>query len=130
MLNGLLFIYPLYSYTIAGFTDPRFEGVRQSIPLFVVAAIATLLPLVTIFFFMDRKRQKRLVWISVLASLAVIALTMLRISSMKNEQPPATGISYTLPGILVTVAAIVMEILAWRGIRKDDKLIKSLDRLR
>jgi drug/metabolite transporter (DMT)-like permease len=130
MLNGLLFILPLYSYTAAGFTDPRYEGVRQYIPLFIVAAIATLLPLLAIFFFMERKRQRGLVWLSMLASAGVFLLMLLRISSLKSAEPPASEFSYALPGILVTIAAIIFEILALRGIRKDEKLIKSLDRLR
>jgi hypothetical protein len=32
--------------------------------------------------------------------------------------------------VLVTIAALVFLILALQGIRRDDKLIKSLDRLR
>ena len=103
MLNGLLFFLPLYSYTAAGFTDPRHEGVRQFIPLFIVAAVATLLPLVAIFFFLERKRQKAMVYVSMLASLSVVAVMMMRVSSLKHGEPPATEVVYALPGILTGV---------------------------
>ncbi len=130
MLNGLLFLFPLYSYKTAGISDPRFEGVRQHIPLFIVAAVATLLPMITIFFFMARKKQMRLVVISILASVLIIGLMMMNVSSLKTGTPPATEVDYAIPGFLGTVLAILFEILAFIGIRKDDKLIKSLDRLR
>lgn len=130
MLNGLLFLLPLFSYTAPGFTDTRFEGVRQFIPLFIVAAVATLLPLVAIFFFMDRKRQRSLVWVSIIAAVSVTLLMMMRISSLKSETPPVTAVSYAIPGIIVTLPAIFFEVLALHGIWKDEKLVKSLDRLR
>jgi hypothetical protein len=131
MLNGLLFLFPLYRYSMPGFTDPHYEGVRNYIPLFIVAAVATLLPLVTIFFYRDRKRQKGMVWLGVIASLAVFLLMLMRVANLKNTATGAvSNFEYVLPGILVTLAAIVFEILAYRSIRKDEKLMKSLDRLR
>ncbi|MBS1616703.1 MAG: DUF4293 domain-containing protein [Bacteroidetes bacterium] len=130
MLNGLLFIYPLYSFKAVVSSDPQIGGVRQHILLFVVAAVATLLPLISIFFFMARKRQKLLVWVSMFVSCLIVALMMLYVSNLKAQNPPATEISYSFPGILVTLLAIIFEVMALVGIRKDEKLLKSLDRLR
>ncbi len=130
MLNGLLFICPLYRYTPAGATAALTEGVRNYMPLFIAAAVATLLPLVTIFFYGDRKRQKGMIWISLISCLSLFGLMLSHLSNLKNATPPVTNVEYVLPGILVTLAAVVLELLAIRGIRKDEKLIKSLDRLR
>lgn len=99
-------------------------------PLFILAAIMTLLPLVAIFFYGDRKRQKGIVWLSMISIFAFIALMLMRISNLKNGTPPAGNFEYILPGVLVTVGGLIFEVMALRGINKDDKLIKSLDRLR
>ncbi len=132
MLNGLLFILPLYRYNMPGlmYSPWQQEGVRNYMPLFIVAAIVTLLPLVAIFFYMDRKRQKGMVWLSIISIFGLIALMMMRIANLKNDTPPVANFEYMLPGILVTLGGLVMEVLALRGIQKDEKLIKSLDRLR
>lgn len=99
-------------------------------PLFIVAAIITLLPLVTIFFYQDRKRQKGMVWLSMIGIVAFIALALMRIANLKNGSPPVANFEYVLPGMLVVLAALVLEFLALRGIQKDEKLIRSMDRLR
>jgi hypothetical protein len=132
MLNGLLFLFPLYRYNQPGllYSPWQNETVRNYMPLFIVAAVVTLLPLVAIFFFSDRKRQKGMVWMSIISIFAFISLMLMRISNLKNGTPPVANFEYMLPGVLVTIGALVFEILALRGINKDEKLIKSLDRLR
>jgi hypothetical protein len=134
MLNGLLFICPLYKYNRPqGGMLPSFwqmESVRTYIPLFIIAAVITVLPLVTIFLFGDRKRQRGMVWLSIISVFAFIAVMEMRISNLKNGTPPIANFNYGIPGVLVTLGAMVFLILALRGIRKDERLIKSLDRLR
>ncbi len=132
MLNGLLFLFPLYRYNQPGllYSPWQTETVRNYMPLFIVAAAVTVLPLVAIFLYSDRKRQKGMVWLSIISILAFIALMLMRISNLKNGTPPVGHLEYMLPGVLVTVGGLVFEILALRGINRDEKLIKSLDRLR
>jgi hypothetical protein len=132
MLNGLLFLFPLYRYNYPNmlYSPWQYESVRNYIPLFIMAAVATVLPLVTIFFFGDRKRQKGMVWLSLLSIFAFIAVMLMRVSNLKNGKATITNFEYVLPGVLVTIGGIVFLILALRGINKDEKLIKSLDRLR
>lgn len=132
MLNGLLFLFPLYRFNMPGlmYSPWQYEGVKNYMPLFIVAAIITLLPLVTIFFYQDRKRQKGMVWLCIIGVIAFIALAMMRIANLKNGSPPVGNFEYVLPGLLVPIAAAVLEFLALRGIQKDEKLVRSMDRLR
>lgn len=132
MLNGLIFLFPLYRYNQPGllYSPWQAEGVRNFMPLFILAAVITLLPLISIFFFGDRKRQKSMVWMSIISIFAFIAVMLMRISNLKNGTPPVAHFEYVLPGVLVTLGGIVFEFLALRGIRADDRLIKSMDRLR
>lgn len=132
MLNGLLFIFPLYRYNFPNlaYSPWQYESVRTFIPLFLIAAVATILPLIAIFFYGDRKRQRGMVWICLLAIFAFIAVMLMRVSNLKNGSPPVTHFEYVLPGVLVTIGGMIFLILALRGIRNDERLIKSLDRLR
>ncbi len=132
MLNGLLFILPLYRYNYPNmlYSPWQYESVRNYIPLFILAAVVTIMPLVTIFFFKDRKRQRGMVWLSIISIFAFIAVMMMRVSNLKNGSLSIAHFEYVLPGVLVTLGGLVFLILALQGIRKDDKLIKSLDRLR
>jgi hypothetical protein len=134
MLNGLLFLFPLYRYNhpMGGMIPSpwQYESVKTYVPLFILAAVITVLPLVSIFMFGDRKRQKGMVWISIISISGFISLMLMRVSNLKNATPPAANFEYVLPGVLVTLGALVFLVLALRGIRHDEKLIKSLDRLR
>jgi hypothetical protein len=126
MMNGLLFILPLYIYG-----DPAVVvKTAEHVHLLLVAAISTILPLFAIFFFGNRSRQKGLTWMGIFSSLVFFGLTVLEVENQKKKLPPGTNMQYAIPGILVTVVAIIFMILAVRAIRKDEKLIRSLDRLR
>jgi len=132
MMNGLLFILPLYRFNYPNmvYSPWQNEGVRNYIPLFILAAIATVLPLVSIFFFKDRKRQRGMVWLSIISIFAFVAVMLMRVSNLRNGALTISHFEYMLPGVLVTLGAMVFLVLALQGIRKDEKLIRSLDRLR
>ncbi len=132
MLNGLLFIFKLYRYNQTGllYSPWQYEGVLNFMPLLLIAAVITILPLVAIFFYGDRKRQRGLVILSMVSIFAFISVMLMHVSNLKNGAVPVGNFEYMLPGFLVTIGGLVFEVLALRGIRKDDKLIKSLDRLR
>jgi hypothetical protein len=128
MVNGLLFISKLYHYTQG--TTVVDLGVRDSghIALFIVAAIITILPLVAIFFFGDRKRQKGFVWLSIIFTVGFLALAVMKVADVSNSLP-AASVQYDF-GLLIPILSIILMFLAVKGINKDEKLIKSLDRLR
>ena len=129
MLSGLLFIFPLFHYR--AFTPTlmpveRFEGVRNYLPLLLMAAAITLLPLISIFFFGDRKRQRGFVWLCIVLCVAFIAFMVMRYANISNM----SGLSWSIPGPVFPEASIIFLIMALRGIRHDEKLVKSMDRLR
>ena len=132
MLNGLLFICPLYRYNLPNqvYSPWMVESARTYIPLFILAAVITILPMVTIFFFGDRKRQRGMVWICMISIASFVSVMLMRVSNLKNANPPVSNFQYLIPGVLVTVGALVFLLLALRGIRHDEKLVKSMDRLR
>ena len=79
--------------------------------------------------FGNRKRQRTMALLSMVFTLGFLALTLMRVGNFNNgSSAPANG-SYWI-GSILPIISVIFLILAIRGIRKDEKLIKSLDRLR
>lgn len=134
LASGGLFISPLYKYDIPGIPglgeQAHFLTAARFYPLLLIAAVMTLLPLIAIFMFKERKKQKGMAIGALLACIAFIGVMIMRIGHIKQGAPAPTNDQYLIPGALLPVLAIVFLILAMRGIAKDDKLVKSMDRLR
>jgi len=114
-------VYEYASISIAGI-----DNLVQSGYIIVgLTGIIGLLSFVAIFLFKNRNLQMR---ISVFASLLVIFLVILLgyFSWSKIANPTATiGLSAILPLII-----FIFLLMARRAVKKDDDLIKSVDRIR
>jgi len=95
-------------------------------PLYVLILIVAtgIAALIAIFLYKDRKTQGRLTLVTLLVSIVNIVLLYL-----ETKKFAAGEGNYDLTALL-SVAVPVFLFLASRGIAKDQKLIKSLDRLR
>lgn len=76
----------------------------------------------TIFLYKDRKLQIKLCLLGFLVSIATLVLYFMGMKNMLTSTPALWAI---LP-----VAIIAGFYMAFRNIRKDEKLVKSLDKLR
>lgn len=132
MINGAVFISPLYKYHQQNglFMVDHVDGVRNFYPLLIVAVVITLLPLVTIFMFNNRPRQRGMTILSILSCASFLMIMFMHASNIKKATPPVTDLQYLIPGTILPAIGMVPLILAIIGIRKDEKLIRSLDRLR
>lgn len=77
---------------------------------------------VTIFMFKDRKLQMKLCLLGLVVSVIVLVLYFMAMKKMLSSTPALWAV---LP-----VAVIIGFFMAFRCIRKDEKLVKSLDKLR
>lgn len=123
----LITAVPLYQGTLAGQAVKRFFA-DQNLLLFAVAIIAALSALTAVFLFKNRSVQMKLVIFGILVSVAFIALEVWQAENF-GKSGGILKLSY-LWGALLPVAMILFFILAAINIRKDNKLVKSLDRLR
>ena len=97
--------------------------------LLVIMIIALgALAILCIFLFKNRKLQFRLSVLGVIFSVGFLFVEYLKVEQFKKENNVLSG-SYQV-GALLPVVMIIFYILAARGIYKDEKLVKSLDRLR
>lgn len=118
---------PLYQGALAGQAIKRYFA-TESLLLFAVAIIAALSALIAVFLFKNRSAQIKLTIFGILASVTFIALEVWQADNFATSNG-ILKLSY-LWGALLPVAMIFFFILAAIGIRKDNKLVKSLDRLR
>jgi len=103
------------------------EVVEKLFPLSIVIIIIPLISLIAIFFYKNRKIQLRFTLIVIASVIGFIFLSgfysMKIIAGFGAELVP--GFKMGIP-----VLMLVFAFLAYRGIKKDDQLVKSYDRLR
>ena len=129
IFTGTTYFFELWSATAK---DVIFSlKPANDIVCLVGMAAATLLPFFTIFYFKNRKKQINFGFVSLLSCIAFIVICLLKISSLKNNAiaTGATDAAYKLT-MLLPMAALIFIALAIFAIRKDEKLVQSLDRLR
>lgn len=104
-----------------------FTVTEKFMPLSVVLIIIPLLSIVTIFFFKKRIIQ---LWLSLILACLILFLILacahasyLAMSRYSAEIIPDVKMVFPL-------LMLIFVILAYRGIKKDDRLVKSYDRLR
>lgn len=128
-----IFLFGILSIT---YTDKGIE-VTQTLKileysyLLAVLAIAIVaLPLVAIFMFKNRKQQTNFVVLAIVFNIGFLAFYLMGIESFKTDHvPPVTSSAFGVASFM-PIGAIIFLFLAISGIRKDQKLVKSLDRLR
>ncbi len=94
-----------------------------------LTALGGLLSLSAIFLFKNRALQARLSIIAAGIGVMLLALAGLTAATTINQTPTGGNIRWAA-GFALPVAALLLNYLAARAIRKDDALVRSMDRLR
>jgi hypothetical protein len=99
---------------------------KDDMQFMIPALLSAVLAIVTIFLYKNRQNQFVSVRLLLLINLILLGLLLYRLLNLPGE-PSGTekGI-----GLLVPIVSIVLLFLANRAIRKDEELVKSVDRLR
>ncbi len=120
----LTFKFPFYTGNLVENNVPRFEELDGGSNFFLLIAtgLSILISLIAIFLYKDRKTQFKL---SVGGIVVAIVLLVLYFVQLKKF---TTG-NFALTAVFV-FAILPGYIMAARGIWKDEKLVKSLDKLR
>ena len=120
----LLIRFPVYSGNRLTGTIVQWTTINATatLPILMVTVAIAVLALVTLFLYSSRKLQMRLCIASVIACLVWIALFHREIHVFNEGD-------YSMAALLL-FAVPLFFLLAIRGMVKDEKLIKSADRLR
>jgi len=114
------------NFTLAGISGVS-EPLMKTLPVTLLIIIIPVLSSITIFLFKNRRVQ--LILCKLLLTLisafitALVIYSYMVISRYNVELMP--GIKMSVP-----VIQLILVVLAYRGIKKDDNLVKSYDRLR
>jgi hypothetical protein len=95
---------------------------RTNLPFTILACGIGFAALICIFLYKQRKLQIRISLLGLLASIGLIALLFGQIKLFATGTISLWAVFYFL--------IPVFFVLAWRGIAKDEKLVKSMDKLR
>ena len=120
----LTFIFPFYTGQYVDNDQPRFMELQAGSTLFLVVltGAAALIAGITIFMFKDRKTQLKLAIGGLIISIVLLVLYFVEYGKF------TTG-NFAL-SCLFAFAILIGFIGGIRGIVKDEKLVKSLDKLR
>ncbi len=95
----------------------------------ILTGLSVLLSLYTLFMFKKRPLQLNLIWLNLLVNVGLLVWLFVSINDTKNKLTGTDEGSYWI-GSFIPVVTIILLFMARAGIRKDEKLIKSLNRLR
>ena len=121
MLDGLAFFNPIYSHAM---DDPQ---VWIGIGFALLLTAAGIMSMLCIFFYKDRPKQKT--WVKRTMLIQVLA-TGWSVGILFSLGGFGTFLWDETLGIGFIVLALVLQALALRYIKKDEELVKSMDRIR
>jgi hypothetical protein len=129
---GLQFITDFFtsaaSYT--GMLGDKILEIQDNLILLGLTIGGALIPIVAIFLYSNRNLQKNLAMVSaVLAIILPVAAGGLSVQEMGSNNLQSSGIQPSL-GAFLPIVSLISSILAHKYIKKDDKLVRSMDRLR
>ncbi|MBN8674964.1 MAG: DUF4293 domain-containing protein [Chitinophagales bacterium] len=90
--------------------------------LLIMTGASVILSVITIFMFKDRKLQIQLCLLGIVLSIGILAVYIVQ---MQKFEKSTLALYCILPFVV-----LISYFMAFRGVRKDEKLVKSLDKLR
>ena len=140
VLMFLVFMFPLSELLVSENINYifRYRGIYEladnseiltipSIPLAIIFGIILIINLISIFLFKNRMLQMRLSIFNIMLMLGSMGLAYFYIYTAFNELNTTLHISFAATFPLISA---ILTYMAFRGIKKDEKLVKSLDRIR
>jgi len=123
------FAFPFFKSapTSSGFFADSVFNIQDHPILLGLTVLGGLISLITIFLFNQRSVQQKLV---IAAIILAIGLPVAAIFLGMSDTPALFESSQPFVGTFLPIGAVVMLILSLRGIKKDENIVKSMDRLR
>lgn len=120
----LSFKFPFYTGNIVENNLSRFEELEggSNFFLLVLTGLSVLISLIAIFLYKDRKTQFKLTIGGILMAIVLLILYFTQIKKFSSGNFALTAV--------FAFAILIGYLMAARGIWKDEKLVKSLDKLR
>jgi len=112
----LSFRVPIYTL------DDKLIKAQDDTKMFILTLLSSLLALVGLFIYRNRKIQMKLIRLAVIINM-IIGVRLFVVWK-------AFQVTLNINGLLIVFLATVALILAYKGVKKDDNLVRSVDRIR
>lgn len=123
----LTYQLPLWEGILQGDGTKKFNA-TDNLLFFALTIAISALALFVIFLYKNRSLQIKLSMLGILVSIGLIALEFVFVNDYKSTLNLVESV--WKPGALMPILQTIFFFLALQGVRKDEKLVKSLDRLR
>ena len=117
------------SKSLEGVFSDQMYNVMDNPILIGLAALGGAIALITIFMFKNRPLQLRLGYILITLCILLPLVAALLVFNEQGDQISGDVVSDEL-GIYLPIVGLITTFLANRFIKRDNKLVKSMDRLR
>lgn len=118
-LMGALFVVP---YIRSGNTYPELP--IHLVAVKILSILSIVVTFLSIFMFKNRKTQRTIVRLGLILKLLVVTYIACSVLILLK------GVIAFDWGVALPIAAITLDLLAMKAIKKDDDLVKSIDRIR
>ena len=92
-----------------------------------IAVLIIAVNLFALFLYKNRKGQMKIIVMAIVLIIAALGLTGYWYYDLNKGHLGKVAASY---GLLFPVVALLLDFMALKGVQKDDKLVRSQDRLR
>lgn len=121
-------------YVMFGLINVQSETMEMAgpylFPIWVLGALAVLAPAIAMFLYKKRPLQYKIARLSYIVNLAYVVYLFFAIDAINTDFYESGMRVLHHIGFYLPIAAFVFCFLAVRGIKKDEDLVKSLDRIR
>jgi hypothetical protein len=125
LVMALLFYFPTYA-----FNNATTLNIGNDFLAIIMVVLSIGLSIFSIFIFKKRKQQIGLTWLNILLCIGLQLWLIVHVNTVKSSTTYLTTQGHYWIGLFIPIITIVLLFLAKTGIHKDEKLVKSLDRLR
>lgn len=127
----LIFEFPFAVSSVAGtgFLSDKDFDVFDSPVLLVLASLGGIAALISVFFYNNRGLQVRLCYLSMVASILLVVTAIVLFYNEAKMMIDKGEVSDSV-GLYIPVIILIFGFFAARFIRKDEKTVRSMDRLR
>ena len=113
----------------AQFLSDQVFDINDHPALLAISGLGAIAALITVFLFKNRKTQMKFCYLIVILAILLPILAYFLFTNEPARADTSVNVYYQL-GMFLPVSAVLFAFLANYFIRKDDKLVKSMDRLR
>lgn len=131
ILMGVMLMMPLFTYGAADAAGTPFKTLDCTL-LAISTGVTILLTLAAILMFNNRPLQIKLGYVAVVGYVAMHFFMWAHYYFLLQGKVPAVegDVVSILPWVALPTVALVLNMLAIGGVKKDQKIVKAADRLR